>query len=131
LLLLLTSCQSSTDEAVEAGLALKASYQEAWCAVASDPACESASEACPHTPYATAADCESVVNLAFSDCPGIYEALAESEAAVQACLDQLSTVDCAGGAGPCDGQGNELLQDLDCDVIRDLQARFCRGADTF
>ena len=129
LLLLFTGCQSSTDEAVEAGLALKADYQTAWCAVAADPACESAADTCVFSPYTSVADCESVVNLSFANCDGIYEALAEASSSVEACLDQLAAIECPDGL--CDDQGNELLEDLDCAIIADLQSRLCRGPDTF
>ena len=120
-------CTSSTDEIVDLGLTLKSEYQAAWCAVASDGACTS--ESCDFEAYESAERCDDAVNLAFTDCPGIYEAMGGQEASIRACISQLESIDCAGGE-VCEGE-IDLLVEGECQTIADLQEIWCGDYDTW
>lgn len=128
--LVLTGCADDKDEQVERGLALKAAYEDAYCAIASDTACAVDEDVCVFQPYESLEICETSVNVDFGNCPEIWEALAEREADVQACIDWLGTVSC-GASGYCDEDGYSVLDDPICDVIGELQGLWCEGADTY
>ena len=115
---------------MDKGLALKAEYQQAYCGIAADASCAAGEDTCAFQPYGSVELCESAVNVDFSGCPEIWEAMAEREDDIRACVDALETLSC-GAEGLCDGEGASLLDLSECEVIGELQGLWCEGADTY
>ena len=123
------ACQNSSDELVDRGLELKGQYTDAYCALATDEACAVGEDVCPYQPFTSLSSCDDNVSLRFANCPEIYEALAESEDEVVACIDALESTTC-GADGLCDADGWSLLEPEACEAVEQLLGRYCQGSDS-